>query len=163
MCDVLAQKSFCWKCFCVCDVMAQKSFCWKNFYVCHVLALYKFLLVMFLCVCVWCTGSIKVFVGNVSVCVMYWIYKVFVGNVSVCVMYWIYKSFCWICFCVCDVLALVIVLNVFFCVYDVVFNWWVWSSQYIKYLFIYLWSYCIKIPLVWLVKGSCFQIIEVEI
>ena len=52
----------------VCDALAQRSFCWK-----------------FLCVCVWCTGPIKVYVGNVSLCVMYWSYK----------------SLCWKCFSVC--------------------------------------------------------------
>ena len=76
------------------------------------------------CVCVFCTGPIKVYVGNVSLCVMYWSYKCFCCKCfcvclmywpykslcwkcfCVCVMYWPYKSLCWKCFCVCDVLAL---------------------------------------------------------
>ena len=49
----------------------------------------KFLLEMFLLV--WCTGP-KKFLLEMFLCV--------------CVMYWPYNSFCWKCFCVCDVLAL---------------------------------------------------------
>ena len=138
-------KSFCWKCFCVCVIYwPYKSFCLKCFCVWCTGPIKVF--VGNVSVCVWCTNTIKVFVGNdsVCVCVMYWHKKVFVGNVSVCDVL-AQKSFCWKCFCLWCTGSKKFLLEMFLCV---------WCIGPIKVFFSKCFSVCV---MYWPFKSYCFE------